>query len=445
MNQRVYFIYKYTFPNGKVYIGQTYKGSRRFGRVSSYKDMLVRRAMDKYPNFDKEILEYCSAESVDEREQFYIAFFNSMNKEFGYNLVSGGSKNKVLSESVRQRISEKHKGKKISKETIEKLSKAVVQIDSETLNALNRYSSISEASQITGIDFSTISSVCRRKSSTAGGFYWCFEDEYDDSYVPRDIKWRGHVYSDEERLRISKRYSGVNNPMYGTHRSKGENPHAIPILQYSLEGKYLAKYDCAKTACETLGIMGAYSDVCKCANGEKKSSGNFIWRYEGSQIPVEPYVRKTTKGYKHTESAKEKMRQCRLGKTGGPRARPVLQYDLDGNYIGEYPSANHADVVLGLCNGGVLSACNGERKSVGGFMWRFREGEIRKKIKPYKKDSIKPVLQCDKEGNPIKKWNSAKEAGEALNINASGITGCCKGYPKYNTAGGYKWKYANEE
>ena len=78
-------------------------------------------------------------------------------------------------------------------------------------------------------------------------------------------------------------------------------------------------------------------------------------------------------------------------------------------------------------------------------MWRFKEGEIQKKIKPYKKDSIRPVLQCDKEGNPIKKWDSAKEAGEALKINASGITGCCKGYPKYNTAGGYKWKYANEE
>ena len=84
MEQRIYFIYKYTFPNGKVYIGQTYKGSRRFGRVSSYKDMLVRRAMDKYPNFSKEILEYCSTDVVDEREQFYIAFFNSMNKEFGY-------------------------------------------------------------------------------------------------------------------------------------------------------------------------------------------------------------------------------------------------------------------------------------------------------------------------------------------------------------------------
>lgn len=445
MTKRVYFIYKYTFPNGKVYIGQTYKGSRRFGRISSYKDMLVRRAMDKYPDFEKNIIEYCSEENVDEREQFYIAYFNSMNKQFGYNLVSGGSKNKVLSESVKQRISEKHKGKKMSKEMIEKISKAVIQIDSKTLDALNRYSSISEAARITGIDFSTISSVCRRESSTAGGFYWCFEDEYDDNYVPRDIKWRGHVYSDDERKRISQRYSGANNPMFGTHRSKGENPHAIPILQFGLDSRFIAKYDCAKTACELLNIMGSYSSVCKCAKGEMKSSGGYIWRYEGSAIPVEPYIKKTTKGFKHSDESKEKMRQCRIGKIGGSRAKPVLQYDLDGNYVKEFVSANNADDELDLGHGSVYSACIGKKKSVGGYMWRFKQGGIQTKIDPYKKDSVKPVVQCDKDGNVIKKWSSAKEAGKALNISASGITGCCKGYPKYHTAGGYRWEYENKK
>ena len=49
-NDKKYFIYKYTFPTGKVYIGQTYEGSRRYGRITSYKNMLVRRAMDKYPD-----------------------------------------------------------------------------------------------------------------------------------------------------------------------------------------------------------------------------------------------------------------------------------------------------------------------------------------------------------------------------------------------------------
>jgi len=385
MNQRIYFIYKYTFPNGKVYIGQTYKGSRRFGRVSSYKDMLVRRAMDRYPNFEKEILEYCSAEKVDEREQFYINVYQSMNMQFGYNLSSGGNKNKILAESVKKIISEKAKGRKRTQEDIEKISKPVIQIEPDTLNVIQRYYSMSDASNKTGIDFSTISSVCRRKSSTAGGYYWCFEDDYDDNFIPRESKWRGHVYTDEERLKISKRYSGSNNPMYGTHRKGGDNPHAMPILQYSLDGNFIAKYDCARTACEVLGIDKHHSTVCKCAKGKAKSAANYIWRYEGSPLPVEPYIKQTTKGYKHTDSAKQLMREARLGKIGGPRAKPVLQYDLEGNFIREYASANNADVTLGLSSGNVYMACTGKKKSVGGFMWRFKSDNYPLKIESYKK------------------------------------------------------------
>ena len=313
MQNKIYFVYKYTFPNGKVYIGQTHKGSRRYGRISSYKDMLVRKAMDKYPTFEKQILEYCSSENVDEREQFYIQQYKSMNMQFGYNLASG-NKNKELAESVRKRISEKRKGSQMPLEVKEKISKAVVQINPNTLDAINRFYSLSEAARETGIDFTTISSVCRRESSTAGGYYWCFEDEFDDDYVPRDIKWRGHIYTEEERKAISKRYSGENNPMFGTHRSKGDNPHAKAVIQYSLDGKYLAKYDCAKTAASVIGAEGIHSNICKCAKGIKKSAGGFIWRYEGSDIPVNPYIRKTTKGYRHTKEAKEKMRIARLSR-----------------------------------------------------------------------------------------------------------------------------------
>ena len=441
MEERIYFIYKYTFPNGKVYIGQTYKGSRRFGRPASYKLMLVGKAMSKYKTFEKEIIEYCSQENADERERFYIKLYNSTNIQFGYNLASGGSKNKVLTESVKQRISEKHKGKKVSQEVKEKISKAVIQIDPDSLTALNRFYSMSEAARITGIDLSTISMVCRRESSTAGGYYWCFEDNYDDNYVPRDIKWRGHIYTDEERITISKRYSGANNPMYGVHRYAGENPHAIPVIQYSLKALFIAKYDCVKTACLSLNNMSVYSDVCRCARGESKSAAGYIWRYENCNVPVEPYTRKTTKGYKHSQDAKDKMRDARIGKIGGPRARAVLQYDLNGSFIKEFISANYADDCLKLAHGSVYSACSGKKKSVGGFMWRFKSNNYPMQINPYKNSQAKQVVQMDKDGKIIKIWNSTKEAGEALGISSPGITGCCKGYAKYNTSGGYKWKY----
>lgn len=49
------------------------------------------------------------------------------------------------------------------------------------------------------------------------------------------------------------------------------------------------------------------------------------------------------------------------------------------------------------------------------------------------------IIQMDLKENFIKEWDSAKNAGKELNINASAIAGCCKNKLKH--AGKFKWKY----
>ena len=362
MKERVYFIYKYTFPNGKVYIGQTYEGSNRFGNHSEYHKQPVHRAMLKYPNFEREILEYCSVENVDKREQFYIELYHSMERAFGYNLTSGGNKNKQWAPEVRRKIIEKLKNP-----------------------------------------------------------------------------------SDETRKKLSERSSGSNNPMYGSHRSLSSNPHSKKVTLYDLSGNKIREFNCIKSAVIELELP-QYASSQIVANCKRKilSAHGFIWRYSEDKNPVLAYERKTTKGFKHSSDSKEKMRKARIGKIGGPRAKPVLQYSLDGLFIQEFISANYADDCLNLPKGKVYSVCSGNRKSAGGFMWRFKTNNYPTVIEPYAKAQTKEVVQIDIDNNVIKQWGSAKEAGEALNISASSITGCCKGYPKYKTAGGFKWKYASE-
>jgi len=51
----------------------------------------------------------------------------------------------------------------------------------------------------------------------------------------------------------------------------------------------------------------------------------------------------------------------------------------------------------------------------------------------------KPIKQLDLDGNLIKVWESMNLAATTLNINSSGILGCCKGY--YKTSKGFKWEY----
>lgn len=54
----------------------------------------------------------------------------------------------------------------------------------------------------------------------------------------------------------------------------------------------------------------------------------------------------------------------------------------------------------------------------------------------------KPVLQFSKNGDFIKKWDSASVAERDGNFNATSIGNCCRG--EYKTSGGYIWRFANE-
>lgn len=113
--------------NNKIYIGQDRNNNPNY--LGSGKKIL--RAIKKYgkQNFKKEILEECSATNLlNEREPYWIAFYNSTNKEIGYNILPGGycNWNTLTYEEIlelKQKISNSLKGKKHSEETKEKMSK----------------------------------------------------------------------------------------------------------------------------------------------------------------------------------------------------------------------------------------------------------------------------------------------------------------------------------
>lgn len=101
-----YYIYKHTNKsNGKCYIGQT-KNIKWRWYPNSYKTCSkFYRAILKYGwnNFTHEIIEVCDETNVDYWETYYIKQFDSVKN--GYNLDSGGCKNKVQSmETIQKKI-----------------------------------------------------------------------------------------------------------------------------------------------------------------------------------------------------------------------------------------------------------------------------------------------------------------------------------------------------
>lgn len=97
-------IYKYTSPSQKVYIGQTRNSlEERAGKDgSNYKGCkYFYSAIQKYgfENFKREILEECFDELLDEREKYWIQYYNSLAPN-GYNLAHGGHKETTWSKIV---------------------------------------------------------------------------------------------------------------------------------------------------------------------------------------------------------------------------------------------------------------------------------------------------------------------------------------------------------
>ena len=85
--------------NGKVYIGQTiqnpkdrwYKHCAKSNSSKNEANMHIKRAILKYgkENFSFEVIETCLKEQLNEREIYWINYYDSYNK--GYNNTLGGS------------------------------------------------------------------------------------------------------------------------------------------------------------------------------------------------------------------------------------------------------------------------------------------------------------------------------------------------------------------
>jgi group I intron endonuclease len=124
--------------NDKIYIGQSTNIASRFREHRSnlknnrHGNQHLQNSWNKYGelNFSFEILEKCDIKDLDDREQYFIKYYKSNIKNYGYNYESGGHKNKMLSDDTKKKISKNHKnvsgnnnpfyGKKHSDESINK-------------------------------------------------------------------------------------------------------------------------------------------------------------------------------------------------------------------------------------------------------------------------------------------------------------------------------------
>ena len=147
-------IYKITnLITQQSYIGQSINLSHRLSEHrrcegASY----IHNAIKKYglENFSFEVIEYCDQQLLNEREQYWVAYYDSYNN--GYNMTIGGDA--------------------MANHPIQ----AVVQYDLQG-NQLQTFKSVMDASRQCNIASGKICAVCKGNRRTAGGYQWRYPQD----------------------------------------------------------------------------------------------------------------------------------------------------------------------------------------------------------------------------------------------------------------------------
>lgn len=99
--------------NHKKYIGQSVDIEHRWRchrsdlKNKQHDNDYLQKSWDKYreENFQFRVLEQCPRDMLNEKEKYYIDLHNTMNRNYGYNLKSGGQDSNCLTDDVKKKIS----------------------------------------------------------------------------------------------------------------------------------------------------------------------------------------------------------------------------------------------------------------------------------------------------------------------------------------------------
>jgi hypothetical protein len=101
--------------------------------------------------------------------------------------------------------------------------------------------------------------------------------------------------------------------------------------------------------------------------------------------------------------------------------KPVMQYNLEGNFIKEWECGKWASLELNIQFDGISSCCLGKQRTAGGYIWRFKveKQPIQHHISPppkkqYKKNVSRIKYQAIEINN--KQYKSITQAAKDLNM-----------------------------
>ena len=199
------------------------------------------------------------------------------------------------------------------------------------------------------------------------GYYDTYKNGYN-STLGGDGS-RGYKPSYETRIKISKAIKGLKKSKHTRDRlskarkgvkmsqatkdklSKIKLNSGHKIIQYSLDGVFLKLWANIDEVATVLNV--SRESIAGCCRDRSKTAHKYMWRYyiDGEINDILP---------------KKRRKDCRI----------VLQLDLNGNLIQEFPSIQDAADSVGVSGTNISACCRGKVNKIKGFKWRYKNDNI---------------------------------------------------------------------
>ena len=125
--------------------------------------------------------------------------------------------------------------------------------------------------------------------------------------------------------------------------------------------------------------------------------------------------------------------------------KPVLQYDLDGNFIKSWDSMLKAQKTLGMASGSISMCCNKKYTHAGNSLWKRADDDTpveQLMINYAKSKNCNAVDRIDEYGNILATYSSAAVGARANNTDSQAIVNICNHKYGHKTTHGQYWQWS---
>lgn len=371
-------VYRHTSPSGNIYIGITSKTpEHRWRNGEGYKNCVVfYKAVKKYgwDNIKHEVL---FTNLIEEKAKHLEIELIRHYKRLGisYNITDGGdgALGRIVSEETKAKQRAAKLGKPLSEEHIAK-----IRANTAKMKGVPRSEEFKRK----------LHEINKGKKPSP------------QTYVALIEYNRTHPISEETRRKMleTKRKTGYKSQIEILNKNRKEIgiKHRKPVVQLSLDGKFITEYEGGKFASITTGINP--SMITACCKNRNLTAGGYLWMYKSDYNKykeagiLEEHLRilidkaNTHPGtYDRTEEWRKKISEGRKGVERRSKAtielmkqraikalsKPVVQITLDDTPIAVYTNGMQIQNTYGFSSSYIGLCCNGKKKTAYGYKWKY--------------------------------------------------------------------------